>query len=372
MTQHAHSSLIRFKCFTQRLALGVLSLVALQTAGQVFAQTPTLEQTATLIDQYMNKLVQEDHFSGSILVAQNGKPIISKGYGKANIEWNIANTPQTAFRGGSLTKQFTATAIMMLQERGKLKVSDSICKYLSNCPKAWQAVTLRNLLSHTSGIWDYSDASDWLQTTTHLMSQEQFVDQFRNRPLLFSPGERFSYSNSGFYLLGIVIERVARQSYASFLNENIFKPLAMNSTGLDSGLRAVDKLATGYSLSVKNTIVAHPFTSINFFSDSSLYTTTEDLLRWDQALYTEQVLSKKSFDEMTTPFKLNNGNTYGYGYGWYIRGTTFLHGGGFFGYSGYIARYTAQKITVIVLTNSDEVDAEPTNTALAAITLSPN
>jgi CubicO group peptidase (beta-lactamase class C family) len=380
------SSLIRLKSINQRLALGFLSLVALQSIGQVFAQTQataappaqdaaapqTLEQTATLIDQYMNKLVQDDHFSGSILISQNGKPIISKGYGKASIEWNIPNTPQTAFRAGSLTKQFTAMAIVMLQERGKLKVSDSICKYLSNCPKAWNLITLGHLMSHTSGIWSYSNASDWLQTTTHLMSQPQFIDQFRDRPLLFIPGERFDFSNSGYYLLGVVIERASHQTYESFLTENIFKPLAMNSTGFDTGLRSVNKLAMGYSLSPSHVIAPHPFTSINFFSEASMYSTTEDLSLWDQALYIEKLVSKKSLEEIFTPFKLNNGNSYGYGYGWDIRGTTFSHGAGFFGYSGYIARYTAQKTTVIVLTNSDQVDAEPTNNALAAITLSTN
>jgi CubicO group peptidase (beta-lactamase class C family) len=378
MTQYSHasgtthSSLIRFKWITQRLALGFLSLVALQTTQQVFAQeqTPTEqttsekpasktpEQIAASIDSYMTKQVEEVQFSGSVLVAQEGKPIISKGYGKASIELNVPNTPQTVFRIGSITKQFTAMSIMILQERGKLKVSDSICKYLTNCPKAWKPITLEHLLTHTSGIWNYTDTKDFLQTALTPLNRGQMVDLFRTKPLEFKPGERWNYSNSGYYLLGIVIERAARQSYESFLYENIFKPLSMKNTGFNAGSRIVDKLATGYSTLSGQRIIPNPFIGINVFSDGALYSNVEDLLVWDQALYTEKLVSKKSLDQIFTPFKLNSGNDYGYGYGWSILGNSVSHGGIVFGFVTYISRFPQKGTTVIVLTNHDRSDPE--------------
>ena len=353
MIQHSHtsetigSSLIRLKSITQHLALGFLSLVALQTTQQVFAQeqtpteqttpeqsaTRTPEQIAASIDSYLTKQVEEEQFSGSILVAQDGKPILSKGYGKASIELNVPNTPQTVFRIGSITKQFTAMAIMMLQERGKLKVSDSICKYLTDCPKAWKPITLENLLTHTSGIWNYNETigtKDFVKNFLTPLDRGQMVDLFRNKPLEFKPGERWHYSNSGYYLLGIVIERAARQSYESFLYENIFKPLSMKNTGFNAGFRTVDKLATGYSTLPSKQIIPNPFVDINNFSQGALYSNVEDLLIWDQALYTENLISKKSLDQMFTPFKLNSGNDHGYGYGWFIRGNLISHSGGVF------------------------------------------
>jgi CubicO group peptidase (beta-lactamase class C family) len=372
MTQHSHtsgtthSSLIRFKWITQRLALGFLSLVALQNTQGVFAQeqtpteqttsekpaTRTPEQIAAAIDSYMTKQVEEEQFSGSVLVAQEGKPIISKGYGKASIELNVPNTPQTVFRIGSITKQFTAMAIMMLQERGKLKVSDSICKYLTNCPKAWKPITLENLLTHTSGIWNYTNTKDYAKVFLTPLERGQLVDVFRNKPLEFKPGERWNYSNSGYYLLGIVIERAARQSYESFLYENIFKPLSMKNTGFNVGYRTVDKLATGYSTLQSKQIIPNPLIDINDFSDGALYSNVEDLLVWDQALYTEKLVSKKSLDQMFTPFKLNSGNDYGYGYGWSIRGNSVSHGGRVAGFVTYISRFPQKGTTVIVLTNN--------------------
>ena len=371
---HIQKGVVLLKLIIKPLTLMLLSLIAVQglATQQLEAQeqpTPeqpaqtepaqrTPEEIAAVIDTYMNEAVKDDQFSGSILVARDGLSIISKGYGKANIELNVPNTPQTVFRIGSITKQFTGMAIMILQERGKLKVGDSICKYLTDCPEAWKPITLRNLLTHTSGIWNYTNANDFLQTTTQPLTKTQVINQFRKKPLEFVPGEKWNYSNSGYFLLGVVTERASRQSYETFLYENIFKPLGMNSTHSDTGYRVVKNLATGYAKMPNGVVIPNPYTSLNVFSDGALVSTTEDLFLWDQALYTEQLVSKKSLTEIFTPFRSRNNEDFGYGYGWGIGSmfgnATHSHYGGIFGFTTMITRFPAYRSTVIVLTNSSD------------------
>jgi CubicO group peptidase (beta-lactamase class C family) len=380
---------IHLKTNARKFTLIILGLIAVQclvpqrleaqeepapdqpTQTEPAIRTP--EEMAAKVDKYMNYQVSENNFSGSILVARDGRPIISKGYGKANIELNVPNTPQTVFRIGSITKQFTGMAIMILQERGKLKVSDSICKYLTNCPKAWKPITLRNLLTHTSGIWNYTNAVDFIKTTTQPLTRTQLIDQFRNKPLEFTPGENWSYSNSGYFLLGMVIERTSRHSYAAFLHENIFKPLGMNETGLDTGYRVVKNLATGYTKAQNGSVIPNPYTSLNVFSDGALVSTTEDLLLWDQALYTEQLVKQKSLQEIFTSFKSKNGQDFRYGYGWglgYMLGhPTLFHNGGVFGFATLILRFPVERTTIIVLTNSDTSNVDGVAPTLSALAL---
>jgi CubicO group peptidase (beta-lactamase class C family) len=380
---------ILLKSIIKPLTLMLISLIAVQglapqrleaqeepTPDQPIQTEPakrTPEETAAEIDKYMNYAVSNNQFSGSILVARDGVPIISKGYGKANIELNVPNTPQTVFRIGSITKQFTGMAIMILQERGELKVSDSICKFLTDCPKAWKPITLRNLLTHTSGIWNYTNAVDFVKTTTQPLTRTQLIDQFRNKPLEFTPGENWNYSNSGYFLLGVVIERASRQSYAAFLHENIFKPLGMNNTGSDNGYRVVKNLATGYTKAPNGSVVPDPYTSLNVFSDGALVSTTEDLLLWDQALDTEQLVTQKSLQEIFTSFKSKNGSDFRYGYGWaigYLIGRPMLsHGGGIFGFTTLIFWFPNERATVIVLTNSDSTDPSQVAVLLSTFAL---
>jgi CubicO group peptidase (beta-lactamase class C family) len=325
---------------------------------QPIKRTP--EQIAAEIDKYMNYRVSDNGFSGSVLVARDGLPIISKGYGKANIELNVPNTPQTVFRIGSITKQFTAMAVMILQERDKLKVSDSICKYLTDCPKAWKPISLRNLLTHTSGIWNYTNAEDFDQTSTQPMTRIQVINQFRNKALEFTPGENWSYSNSGYFLLGMVIERASRKSHETFLYENIFKPLGMNGTSSDTGYRVVKNLATGYTKTPSGAVAPNQYRALSGFSEGALVSTTEDLLLWDQALDTEQLVTQKSLKEIFTSFKSKNGQDFRYGYGW---STGFMfgkpvqtHNGRVFGFYSVIMRFPVDQTTLIILTNSDVTD----------------
>ena len=184
------------------------------------AQTTNTKQIVAKADEYLKAAVKNDRFIGSILIAKNGVPILNKGYEMANIELNAPNTPKTIFRTASLTKQFTAMAIMQLQERGKLNVSEPICKYLDNCPAAWQPITIRHLLTHTSGVPNYSSLPDWDEKHSVLpYTNSQLLNLFHEILLQFAPGEKYKYSNSGYFLLGLIIEKASGRKYTEFVRE---------------------------------------------------------------------------------------------------------------------------------------------------------
>jgi CubicO group peptidase (beta-lactamase class C family) len=260
---------------------------------------------------------------------------------------------------------------MMLQERGKLSVSDPICKYLEKCPATWQPVTIRNLLTHTSGVPNYTESPDFFEkVATASYTSASLVDLFRDKPLDFAPNEKYRYSNSGYHLLGLIIEKTSGISYAQFLNENIFKPLGMKSTGYDDSRALVSNRAHGYTLTGELFVNAAYINMAIPYSAGALYSTTEDLLRWDQALYTEKLISRKSLDEMFTPFK-DSGPGAGYAYGWNI-GKRFDrqmtgHGGGINGFATNIMRFPADHVTVIVLSNNESARVSSVATNLAAI-----
>ena len=205
-------------------SIAVLFLLGANAAAQ---------DPAAKFDEYLNALAGQQRFAGSVLVARDGKVIFSKGYGLANVELDVPNTPQTKFRLGSITKQFTATAILLLQERGKLSVGDPICKYIDTCPAAWSEVTIHHLLSHTGGIPNFTSFPDYVPKMMMPVTTQEMIARFKDKPLDFKPGEKWSYSNSGYFLLGAIIEKASGESYESFLQKNIFDPLKMTNTGYD-------------------------------------------------------------------------------------------------------------------------------------------
>src|SRR6185369_15944639 len=292
---------------TFALQSGVVLLLSLCLTS--FAQTSSNPDVTRKIDDYMDALVKAGWFNGSILVARNGNVVVSKGYGMANFELDVPNTPHTKFRLGSITKPFTAMAIMLLQERGKLSDQNSVCKYLPECPPAWQSITLRHLLSHTSGIAKHDTAGVYLKTAMMPMTLPQLIDSFKNKPPDFKPGEKMDYNNNGYILLGYVIEKVSGQSYETFVSENIFKPLKMLDSGYDNHDPIIKNRAAGYRREGATLLNAAYIDQSQPFSAGALYSTTEDLLRLDQALYDNKFLSQKSLDAMFTPVVGN----YGYG-----------------------------------------------------------
>lgn len=302
------------------------------------------------LDRYIQTYVDVQLFSGSVLVAKEGKILLCKGYGMANYELDVPNTPETKFRLGSITKQFTAMAIMQLQEMGLLNVQDALSKYIPDYPRS-NEITVHNLLTHTSGIPNFTDFPEYPKKKIKPHSLEQIIARFKNKPLDFTPGEKHVYSNSNYIILTYIIEKASGKKYETFLKEHIFEPLAMKNTGCDDYHLIIKNRAAGYSMDDVKMINAD-YIDMSFPAGAGdLYSTVEDLYRWDQALYTDKLVSRESLNKIFTPFKDN------YGYGWVIKnspyGTIISHGGGIDGFATEIIRYVDHKICVIVLSNFD-------------------
>jgi CubicO group peptidase (beta-lactamase class C family) len=337
----------------------------------LFTGDARAQQLATEVDNYMSAAVRAGNFSGSVLIARDGKVLVSRGYGKANLELGVANTPQTKFRIGSLTKQFTAMAIMILQERSKLNVRDFVCKYVPECPQAWANVTIHHLLIHTSGIPDLLALPDFEKTMGLPSPVAQTVARFKNKPLEFRPGEKFKYSNSGYVLLGYIIERVTLQSYETFVKENIFEPLRMTNSGSDHNEQIIKDRAAGYTKRGGALINAQYIDMSIPTGGGSLYSTVEDLFLWDRALNTEKLLTKKSLAIMFTPYATADWGD-GAAYGWFIgrdkanhRYMGFL--GGINGFAAQIMRYPDSEVLVVVLSNFSFAPVTDIESDLASI-----
>jgi CubicO group peptidase (beta-lactamase class C family) len=301
-------------------------------------------------DEYLSAAAKQG-VTGSALVAKDGKVIFSKGYGMANDEWDIPNTPQTKFRLGSITKQFTAASILLLQERGKLSVQDPICKFFDNCPDAWKEITIHHLLTHTSGIPNFTSFPDYMKTMMIPVTMESLVGRFKDKPLDFKPGEKMSYSNSGYVALGYIIEKVAGESYESFLQKNIFGPLKMSDTGYDRPTTILKNRATGYSSRNGKRINSEYLDMTIPHAAGALYSTVEDLFTWNEALFSDKLLSAKSREAMMTVDK--NNYAYGLAIAQQHNRKIVSHGGGINGFSTVLSRFPEEKVTIVVLRNAD-------------------
>jgi CubicO group peptidase (beta-lactamase class C family) len=301
------------------------------------------------MEQVIQSFVTDKQFMGSVLVARGNEILLNRGYGFANLEWNIPDSPTTKFRLGSITKQFTAAAILLLEERGKLSVDDPVKKYMPDAPVAWDKITIFNLLTHTSGIPSFTSFPDYAKLEGFSTTPEELVARFRDKPLDFQPGEKWSYSNSGYVLLGYLIGKISGESYAQFLQDNIFKPLGMVNSGYDSNSAVIQNRASGYTHDQNGMVNAGYINMTIPLSAGGLYSTTEDLLRWEQGLFGGKLLSPSSLKKMTTPFK----NDYGFGLAIHsINGHEEIsHGGGIEGFNTILAYYPEDKLTVVVLAN---------------------
>jgi CubicO group peptidase (beta-lactamase class C family) len=289
-------------------------------------------------------------FCGNVLMARDGKILFNKGYGLANREWEAPNAPKTKFRLGSITKQFTAMAIMQLQEKGLLDVKDPFSKYAPDFPNG-DRFTLHHLLKHTSGVFSLTSLPDYSTFMVLPLTMEEIFEKFQDRPLEFEPGSHFKYSNSGYIMLGHVIEVVTEGDYADYLRDNIFAPLSMEDTGYDEFTRVIQHRASGYAYDRdENTYTKAPYIDMHIpHGAGALYSTVEDLYKWDRALYTEKLISAESLDTIFTP-GLN-----GYGYGWRIVESNgrkiHAHNGGINGFVSHISRYPEEKEVLIILSN---------------------
>jgi CubicO group peptidase (beta-lactamase class C family) len=301
-------------------------------------------QDTARMEQIAQSYTASRDFMGTVLVARGNQVLLSKGFGYANLDWNIANSPSTKFRLGSITKQFTAASILLLQERGKLKVTDPVQKYMSGAPSAWDGIQIHHLLTHTSGIPNFTSFPDYPKLEPFAATVEELVGRFRDKPLDFPPGEKWSYSNSGYVLLGYIIEKVSGGSYEKFVRENIFDPLGMKDSGYDSNAAVIPQRATGY-VKGKNGYAVAGFIHMTIpHAAGALYSTTEDLLKWEQGLFGGKLVSAESLEKMTTPVKSN------YAYGLQVETAAghkvIEHGGGIEGFNtllGVLSRRQAHR-----------------------------
>lgn len=310
---------------------------------------------------YIRAEMERQHIPGlALLVSRGGKILHAQGFGLANVELQVPVKPETIFQSGSVGKQFTATAVMMLVEEGKVQLDDPLSKFFPDAPAAWNEVTVRELLSHTAGFGDYPKDFDFRKDWT----EPELLKLVESIPLAYPPGTKWDYSNLGYLTLGILIHRVTGEFYGDFLQQRIFQPLGMKTTRIISEADIVPNRAAGYRLvkgELKNQEWVAP--AINTTADGSLYFSVLDLSRWDAALYGDKLLKRSSLEQMWTPAKFKNGqpNKDGYGFGWFIdqrHGHRVIgHDGAWQGFKSAIDRYVDDQLTVVVLANLEQ--AEP-------------
>lgn len=323
----------------------------------ILAHSSSAQAVSDRLQRVVPPYVDAQMFMGSVLVAKEGKIILSKGYGMADLEWSVPNSPTTRFNIASMTKQFTAASILLLEDRGKLNTNDPVKKYLTDAPASWDRITIYHLLTHTSGI--SGDAAKYEPGTP-----DKLV--FNDKPLDFQPGEQWGYTNLGYIVLGYLIERISGQPYEEFVQENIFKPLRMNDSGLFSFVTIIPRRASGYwpgSNGIEN--ADRSFDTRIGFSAGSLYSTTEDLLRWEEGLFGGKVLSPASLRKMTTPFKSD------YACGLHVNRVNdrlmIEHDGNNIGFNADMAYYPEDRLAVIVLANLNGTVTGEITKALAAV-----
>jgi CubicO group peptidase (beta-lactamase class C family) len=351
--------IMKEKVFMTTRAFIVCVLVVLATHGIALSQSSSTDK-ASKIDEVLSLANKYQLFNGSVLVAENGKVIHKKGYGHANMEWNIPNTPDTRFRLGSITKQFTAALILQLVDQGKVKLDGKLSDYLPTYRKdIGDKVTVHQLLTHTSGIPSYTGLPGFISDVSrNAFTVDDFVKKYTSNDLEFEPGSKFSYNNSGYFLLGAIIEKVTGKSYEQALKEKILDPLGMKNTGYDLHGPIIEKRATGYQRSANGYRNA-PYLDMSIpYAAGSMYSTVEDLYLWDQALYTDRVVSAQSKALMYKPALAD------YAYGWVINKAEFgngasaaeriMHGGGINGFNTLIIRYPQQKHLIVLLDNTSQ------------------
>ena len=325
------------------------------------------------IDHLLKQTYPADEPGAAVIVVDDGEVVYRGARGMANLELDVALEPDNVFRLGSITKQFTATAILLLEEQGKLSVHDPISKALPDYPVHGHTITIEHLLTHTSGIFSYTSIPGYMSSKVRKdMTTEELIDEFENEEMEFAPGERWSYSNSGYVLLGAIIEKVSGTSYAEFVEQNIFEPLGMTASEY-GGHQLIPKRASGYARGDEGYVNARYLSMTQPHAAGSLLSTVDDLARWDQALYGDDLLPRDSRQRMFTATQLNDGEATTYGYGFAtgsLQGTPSIsHGGGIFGFSTFAVRLPEEGVYVAVLSNGSPKNPGVVGRKLAALAI---
>ena len=318
-------------------------------------------------DEFINAQLREQNIPGlALAIVKDGKVVKAQGYGYADLDRKVPVTPDTVLKIASVSKQFIATGIMLLVQRGKLSVGDPVSKHIGDAPAAWKGITIRHLLTHTAGLVREAPGVD-------ISTLQPDIDVIRKAyaaPLHFAPGEKYQYSNVGYFILGEIIRRVSGRAWADYIEENVFKPSAMMSTFPTNTTVKIANRAIGY-VDNDNPRRAPEWKALR--PSGGFLSTVLDLAKWDAVLYTDQVLTEASRREMWTPVRLNDGTTSGYGYGWQLatnrRRTQVYHGGGGPGARTSFTRFLEDRLSIIVLINMDDVDVDTIVLGLAALYL---
>ena len=313
---------------------------------------------AESIDVYVQRLMRKRHIPGvSVAVVKDGEVVLAKGYGLANVEFGVPATEDTVYQLASVTKTFTATAIMLLVRDGKLSLDDKITERLTDLPEAWKEVTVRHLLNHTSGIKSYTSTKDFHKSMRKDYAQREIIELVAKEPLEFQPGEKWNYNNTGYFLLGMLIEKVTGKPYGDFMDERVFKPLDMTHTRINDLRAIIPNRAHGYDWDGKELKNGEYVSPTQPFAAGMLVSTVNDLMKWDASLARQTLLDEPSLERMWKATLLNSSEEAGYGFGWEtskVNGHRRVsHGGGIPGFSTELSRFPDDKLTVIVLTNAE-------------------
>jgi D-alanyl-D-alanine carboxypeptidase len=333
----------------------------------------TNQELANAIESMLSELYMEEKPGAAVIILKNGDTLYRKGYGMADLELGVKIRPEMVFRLGSITKQFTAVCILMLYEQGKLDLQDDITHFLPDYPSGGRKITIEHLLTHTSGIKSFTSIPEWLPLWRKDLSLDELIAMFKDQPFDFEPGERFLYNNSGYILLGAIIEKISGMKYADFVQSTIFDSLGMTHSLYDDTQRIVPGRARGYSAGKDGPINCAYLSMTHPLAAGALASSVDDLALWEAALTSGKLLKSETLEKAFQPYTLNNGESSGYGYGWAIywhEGLRFIeHGGGINGFTTGGVRVPSEKIYVAVLTNYDAPKTDPSMVAfkLAAL-----
>lgn len=345
------------------------AILILALAVQLGADAPGGgKKLAKEIEAVMSEIYKPGEPGAAIIIRRGGKTIFRKGYGLADLELGVKVEPDMIFRLGSITKQFTAVAVLMLAEQGKLSLQDEIGKYLPAFPTGDKQVTIEHLLTHTSGIKSYTNMEEWLAMWRKDMTPQEIIDLSKGKPLEFNPGERWNYNNTGYVMLGAIIEKVSGQTYEEFIKTHIFTPLGMNHSHYGSSERVIPRRIPGYQKGNDGIINAPYLSMTQPYAAGSLLSSVDDLAVWNDAVFSGKLLKKEWLDKAFTSYRLAGGESTGYGYGWFISGLRghrcIEHGGGINGFTSYAMAFPDDHLYIAVLTNSAIADRAPEPRAL--------
>jgi len=338
--------------------------------ARVACPAPTPEELAAKVDQLAADEVANGPTAGiSILVAHKGKVLVAKGYGFADVEKQVVATEHTVYRLGSLSKQFTATATMQLVDRGLIRLDESIRTYLTDYPAVGQPVTVRHLLNHTSGLVSYTAQSDYWKHMNEDLPHSAVVNWFSSRELAYTPGERYIYCNSGYFLLGLIIENTTGESFAEYVQREILEPARLRETYYDDSKKKIPNAAQGYAREDKKLVAPRELNMDLAYSAGAMASSVTDIYAFHQALRSGKLVTPESFAIMTWPAWLNGGDFTAYGMGFHVDDwgghRVLRHGGLVFGFKTCYYYYPEQDLTVIILMNTEEAQYRPIQSAIA-------